>query len=247
MTGMIDCKGIAQIQGLSVRSRFYVLIAALFTSFGVNAGLISASHPVFGDGSLTLDTDQSLYWLSPVQTVGMTYNSVMDLLANDTRYNGFRFASLAELEILYVAAGIPDINVPGDRAYYGTPRNVGPVSELQRLTGVTYFSMISGTSLFETAGYVGSTFINPTNGRNSVYLGDLIVRSGVPPVDGITAYASAFTKDSALSPNQEYVGVGSWLVTPVPVPPAWQLLTGALALFMGVRRVRAKHAKRQVS
>jgi len=89
-----------------------------------SAVLLSVDHPDFGPGSLTLNTTQGLYWLAPSVTTGLSFVETQALLSGDARFAGFRVASLVELENLYSAAGVPDVNVPGYGALYGTEANV---------------------------------------------------------------------------------------------------------------------------
>jgi hypothetical protein len=126
-----------------------ILVLSSTTTY---AGLLSASHPIFGSASLTKDSEQRLFWLTPNATVGLSFMEVANLLATDSRFAGFRVATLAELDTLYAEAGIPNVNVPGFGALYGTSENVPSVEYLQGLTGITYSVHVGGQTLAETAG-----------------------------------------------------------------------------------------------
>jgi hypothetical protein len=79
--------------------RVQKITAALLVVFAsqASAALLSADHPDFGAGSLTLNTTQGLYWLAPSVTVGLSFVETQALLSGDARFAGFRVASLVEL------------------------------------------------------------------------------------------------------------------------------------------------------
>ena len=206
-------------------------------SNSVVAALSSASHPVFGEAALTVDSEQRLAWLTPNATVGLSFVDVRNLLMSDSRFSGFRVATMIELEALYSHAFIPDINVPGYGAFYGTSENVPGALYLQSLTGVTYSAEIGGLSLFETAGFVGNSFVNPINGFLTVALGDVVVRTDVRTAFGTASFASAYTTLTSVLIGTNYEGVGAWLVSAVPEPNSGALvILAVVALTFIVRR-----------
>lgn len=215
-----------------------LMIGILGLSFNAHADFIQVSSPSFGAGSLTFDSNQNLYWLTPNATVGRSYNQVSDMLATDAQFSGFRYATAAELTNLYFNFGIPDINVYGI-GINGTTTNVPGATILQSFLGVTY---TGGTSLLETAGFVGSPFVSQVNGFTSVYMGDVAIRTDVPTNNGPTTFAYVATTLSSATVGNEYVGVGSWLVSSsVPVPSSWELM--ALGIFMLLVLSRQKLAR----
>lgn len=203
-----------------------------------SATLTSASSSTFGAGSLTIDTEQGLYWLTPNATIGLSYSDVQNLLMTDIRFSGFRVASLGELESLYAHAKIPDINVAGIHSFYGTSENVAGVEFLQSLVGTTYAVHVGGEILIETAGFVGDSFISPINGFQSVYIGNLVLHSNVTTRSGSEDLASAFTTWSASGVHSPTAGVGTWLVSSVPEPSVWAAMLLGI-LIIGVARLRA--------
>lgn len=200
------------------------------------ATLSIASSPIFGSSSLTADSVQRLYWLTPNATVGLSFTEVSQLLANDARFAGFRVASLSELENLYREAGIPDINVPGYGALYGTPANVPGVEFLQSLTGITYSVDVAGQSVWETAGFVGDASVSSINGFMSVNIGNIVLRPDVLTNSGLMTFASAYTTWGQGPVGTQYVGVGTWLVSSVPEPSTLASLCFGLVI-LGVIRV----------
>jgi hypothetical protein len=215
--------------------RFLASAVLVLASTATNAELSSASHPIFGLASLTKDSAQGLFWLTPEATVGLSFLEVTDLLATDSRFAGFRVATLSELETLYADAGIPDINVPGFGALYGTPENVPGVEYLQGLTGVTYSVQVAGQSLAETAGFVGSTFASQVNGFLSVEIGNTVLRGNVPTVSGPMSFASAYSTWGSLPVGTKTEGVGTWLVSSVPEPSAWLTLSLGILVLAAAR------------
>jgi len=219
-----------------IGSRFACALLVLsLSSNAAIAALSSASHPIFGPSSLTKDPDQGLYWLTPNATVGLSFTEVSVMLSTDVRFAGFRVASLSELGTLYAEAGIPDINVPGFGALYGTTENVPGVEFLQSLTGITYHL---GAALDETAGFVGDSFVSPVNGFLSVEIGNVALRHNVPTRDGPLSFASAYTTWGSLPVGTQSEGVGTWLVSPIPEPETYAMLLAGLGLlgFMARRR-----------
>ena len=217
----------------------YSVLFIAFSAPPVSAALSSADHPNFGPKTLTVDAAQSLYWLTPNITVGLSYSEVQNLLASDSRFAGFRVASLSELEGLYIASSIPDINTAGYGALYGTEANVVAVRHLQELTQVTYSVTVAGTTLTETAGFVGAPYISPVNGFMSVYLGNTVIRQNVLTPSGSTSFASAYTTWGSLPIGTNAVGVGTWLVSTVPEPTTLLTVLCGLA-FVASRAKRAE-------
>lgn len=212
----------------------------LLSCDSATAALSTASHPIFGSHSLTQDTQQALYWLTPNETVGLSFAEVVDLLANDIRFQGFRVASTEELATLYTQANIQDINVAGYGALYGTTENVPGGQYLQSLIGITYSTQVSGQTITETAGFVGSTFISPINGFWSVNIGNVAIRENVPTSSGPMSFASAYTEWGSVPIGTNYVGVGTWLVSSIPEPSQYiYFVLGALSFGILRRRIGA--------
>ena len=219
-----------------MRTHHLAPILLLASAFQAPAALVLADHAIFGAGSLTFDTESRLQWLTPKTTVGRSYNETLALLAGDPSYAGFRVAILDELAGLYSAAGIPDVNVPGYGALYGTEANVPGVQYLQSLSGVTYAVHVAGLDLAETAGFVDAPFISPVNGFLSVHIGNVVHRLNVQTGNELTSFASAYTTWGSLPVGSNTIGVGTWLVSTLPEPSSMLLLLGSLAILTNSRR-----------
>lgn len=90
------------------RAALSAVIACCFIPLSANAAFISLNS-IYGNDSITLDTDTGLEWIDPwIPTGGSfhSYNYVMDELAPGGEFEGFRYATLAEVEVLlYSSAG----------------------------------------------------------------------------------------------------------------------------------------------
>jgi hypothetical protein len=95
-----------------------------------HASLVVTDWQTSGDGLLTLDTDTQLLWLDWTQGTSMSVNQVMAQLGAGGSFEGFRYATVAEVHAFFSNAGIP--NVPGI-----TAANLVPVQNLLAIVGVT--------------------------------------------------------------------------------------------------------------
>lgn len=210
----------------------FVALLAVFLALNVNAhaGLINVSSPTFGLNSLTYDTNKNLYWLSPSETIGKSYNEVANLLSTDAGFLGFRFATIEELTGLFTSAGIPDINEYGVVGINGTTANAPGATVLQSLLGITY-SYQSGASLLETSGFVGAPHGNL---NNLVYIGEIIIRDYSSITNEPLPFAYVATTNSSTFLNSQHVGVGSWLVSSVPEPSSLSLMIAGLCVSLAL-------------
>ena len=225
----------------------HVLVTtALFILFTgtVNAALTSDDAPLFGAGSVTVDSSTNLAWLDLTLTEGKSFNEVFSQLGVGRMYSGYRFATPEEVYALFEEALIPNINY-GDPQYSmsvmsrSSPANAAPALALIQLMGPTYQSMDAGITLSEIAGF--SSQHVTVNGNYLVQMPFATVREGVTTQDGIQSFGEVYTTGSYLFPADSYVGVGSWLVRPVPEPSAMTLFfVGLVIISIAVGRKRAK-------
>lgn len=225
--------------------KFFLFL--LFAAFqqSANAALTSEVSSVFGGASLVRDSEQGLLWLSPSVTSGLSYVDTASLIATDSRFYGFRFATIPELETLYREAGIGDINVRGYGAYYGTTNNVAGARNLLSLIGITHSLTTGGQSIAAVSGFVGPSFKNPSfsspyNQWEMAHLGDIGLRENVPTASGLEDFAVASTTWSSLQTGTASPSIGSWLVAPSYVPePSTLMLIGLALLGLPLSRVRS--------
>lgn len=208
-------------------------IGLLGLSLNAYADFYKVASPAFGADSLTFDSSQKLYWLTPSATVGKSYNQVSELLVSDAKFSGFRFASVAELGNLYSAFGIPDVNDYG-AVINGTAANVPGATSLQSFLGITYNAHVAGIYLLATGGFVGAPFVSSINGFPSVYLGEVVIRINVPTTAVPMSFAYVATELSSATVGSRYEGVGSWLVSDVPEPASWELLASGILVCLSI-------------
>lgn len=217
-------------------------ILALFAS-PANATLTSADDSMFGVGAVTIDSSTNLAWLDLSITEGESFNEVSNQFGVGGIYSGYRYASPDEVYALFEAAQIPDIN-HGDPQYssstlaLSSQANAAPALALIQLMGPSYQIMVAGVSLSEMAGF--SSQHVTVNGYDRIQMPYATVREGVVTQEGSQSFGEVFTVGSSLNPAESYVGVGSWLVRPVPEPSAIAMFCVGLALIaIAVARKRS--------
>jgi hypothetical protein len=113
-----------------------VAIAAAITAAAstASATLTSSDWQNDGDGLLTIDSDTGLQWLDWSHTVNRSYNDVSSQLGDGGEFEGFRYATEAEMRTLYANAGAVFI-APIDGEDAG---NIPALLLLNELFGRTY-------------------------------------------------------------------------------------------------------------
>jgi len=182
---------------------------------GAHADLIEADDAFFGTDSVTLDTDTGLEWLDLTESQGLSYNEVVAGMGAGGTYEGWRYASVAEVYGPLTNAGIPDVGST-------SVANIAPAQSLMDLIGSTSFQAGIGDGR-QANGITG----DPRSGGRVVVVLDGTISSGVPQmiVDDTLTYGESFGPDS----------VGSWLVR-VPSPSGSALL--AMGGLVAARRRR---------
>lgn len=136
------------------KNMIMAMVLLMLLSIQCFAELVSRDDSLHGPGSITLDTDTGLEWLDVTKTTNLSANFVTSQLVRGGGFEGFRYATIAELTTLFAHAGIPQISFGS-----GTldPTNYAPVVRLLDLIGATIPSS-------QTFGLLGdaSPFV-PTN------------------------------------------------------------------------------------
>jgi len=103
------------------------------TATALGTGTISsADDPTFGAGSLTLDRATGLGWLDLIFTLGRSFNDVNSKFGAGAEFEGFRYASAAELITLYTNIGFVGID-----SFTFDTANLVPATTLLSLMGTT--------------------------------------------------------------------------------------------------------------
>jgi hypothetical protein len=205
---------------MSSRCRWIVSLLFAILPISSPAALLSVDSE-YGLDSLTVDTDTGLVWLDPIRTAGISWNTMQAELTPGGEYQRWRYATPAEIPVLYAHAGIP---FPGS----GLPANVNSVMALIALLGGP--TSQSGSDI-EVTGFIGSSADDTT--ANLALLG--VAADG--PL-GTYGYAFEGPAGGALK-NLALPSIGHWLVTDVPEPSTiWLSGLAMLALLAKVHRAR---------
>lgn len=139
-----------------------VLGLAVFLLLGSRSSpgaLVSVNSPQFGADTLTRDTATGLEWLDLTVTLNRSFNNVSARLAPGRLYDGFRYATLEEVEALWAGAGITD------RSGGFSSANVAGVMQLVALMGET--NTANGTRPGDGLGHIGLTPLNAQDAQRS--------------------------------------------------------------------------------
>jgi len=213
-----------------LKSQLLLCGLSLILSINTHAALIERDLVQgSGDGLLTLDTVTGLQWVDITATQGLSNNN---LLAGDDPYqfiyNGYRLATLQEVQQLFSNAGV--------RSFSGEdPEQAKKTLSLIRLIGST------GTDLKITGPN------DPYDGPATLfYYADKMVE---PFLAGASLAVSAdstlwyaFTGEGLFDFNFSNPNIGAALVkiTPVPLPGSLFLLGSAIIGLFGSRKFSNK-------
>lgn len=196
-------------------------ILVLAGSGGVARGtLVSLADPVFGPDSTTLDTATQLVWLDLTFSTNRSFNDVSSELGPTGDFAGFRYATLAEVDALYLNAGFS--------ATDGVFRAIDyPVVQyLASLLGYTYSDsrQAGGQALVFDTVTAGSRRISGFNFEKPPFAN----------ADKGYALGLAWAGTSSISQTTARDFTGSFLIRAVPELSAFPLLLAACGL-MAVR------------
>jgi len=201
--------------------RTVITTAALVLSTSANAALIALDDSIHGIDSLTFDDVSGLTWLDVSITAGMTYNQVFGELGSGGQFEGYRYATGAEVEQLLTSSGV---NVDS----MWTVENFAPINDLvQNYLGHTGDSFTSDASaVFSEAGENG--------GHKRVF-----IRTQDFMGKGFASLTSGTQYDNA-NEGEGHMLVVSESISTVPVPAAvWLFGSGLIGLVGFARRKKA--------
>jgi len=169
-----------------------------------------------GDGLLTRDPDGGLDWIDMTETRMLSYNQVVAELGPGGAFEGFRYATLAELQTLMLDSGI-DIDPGADPML-----NFAPIDALIALMG--------NSGNFLDGGFIGVTSELWAAGAHIQYL---YGPNGYVNFDYFNGTLDE-TVGLDYEPNTMF---GHFLVRPVP-EPSTGLLLGLGLVGLGAARSR---------
>lgn len=186
----------------------FVTVIALFVELGTRAEIVSVDDPVFGIGSITRDTVSGLEWLDLNLTTNKSVSEITSQLGSGGQFQGFRYATSAEVFDFFSHAGIPLIETR-PFTVTGSPANIPTVPDLMAVWGITGSALLwPGSTL--THGFIAD---RPTPEVPVFYISELAY---IPSI--VLAYASPLaTSGGTLSTFPE---VGHALVRASGGPPA---------------------------
>jgi len=151
-----------------------VLLTATLTTAATAglAGFSSADWQSAGDNLLTVDANGNT-WLDWTHTQGRSYNDVASQLGAGGEFEGFRYATEAEMTQLYANAGTPVVNPINTT----DPGYAGALSLLSAVLGDTW---ADGGQTGAVYGLAGSSAVNPS------LVGDF----GVGPYHMVSAFST---------------------------------------------------------
>lgn len=197
-------------------------------SFNVNAALVSVDWKTTGDNLITTDTVSGLDWLDLTETNDMSYNYVSGQLGSGGQFEGFRYATPAEVVDLWANWSI-DLSTIQSPIVGADPAVITATSYLGNITCVTSCSP-------STYGVLGMS--------EEPDWGDWFILLGAYHNNGTeltqTDYIS--TIDNVFPGlTWHHTDAGSYLVraSVVPIPSAVWLFGSGLIGLIGVARRKA--------
>ena len=179
-----------------------------------NATLISNDCGFSGSGDCTLDTVTGFQWLDLTESTSLSFDFVSTQFGSGGQFEGYRYASEAEVFTLFANAGFTNI---GATAF--TPANFAPYSPFVALLGETC-PVACSPSFPDTIGF-SDTFMGPN------------VLFPFVQIDTFQSEGRAFS--GTADPSDGNSSIGSWLIrlpTSVPEPASLLLfLVGLASLF----------------
>lgn len=228
-------------------------------SLAANASIVSVNSS-FGADTITRDTATGLEWLDVTVTRGLSYGQVTAGMGSGGTYEGWRYATVAELDQLIINFGyvavIPSCGWSSLHCDYGVSGNPPIVTEMILTLGdvgdayldeINHQYDVAPGGAGYTQGMFGEWVPDPSNSDFTsaavIASGNYIIRAtGEPRIlgsgDRYTVESLSSMSASKIDPAPQ---MGSWLVrdftvSAVPVPSAVWFFCSALAALAGIKR-----------
>jgi len=204
-----------------IKSTALVIISVFVVTLGfrpAHATLSSMDDVIFGVGSITLDDVNNLEWLDISLSAGLSFNAVAGEFGAGGNFEGFRFATAADLQLLAAEAGATVNTI--------APANDPVVASLQSLLGITdpdppftdktrafYDDAADGPDITRAGSFQLTRFFLGTNTGSAEFLiaPDIITKAGTAPLIGAALIRSSTGSSSTEIPEPgtlTLIGVG---------------------------------------
>lgn len=202
-----------QSEGNSAGPAFVASLVVLASAPFADAELVSMDSD-YGPGTITHDTETGIDWLDLTLTTNRSVVDITAQLGPGGEFEGFRYATSADITTLWTHAGIVDITIVGpiDGTDY-TAANFDPANTLADLFGVTV--VLPGGVASE--GFTADLAPNPS----LRVVGEINICSnpnGCPLIGAQTGTALASLGPNQKSPNTPLAFAGHFLVLDPPPP-----------------------------
>ena len=202
------------------------------------SGTAFASSQLLDNGNYTTDTHTGLDWLDLTETRGLSFDDVNSQMGIGQKYDGWRFASRADVTQFWADAG-------GQGPFTGTASGANNwVGELQYLWGKTYpfVYTVNGYLVQGTVAMTSDASITCPTCNLTVYLLDNINDNN----SSVGDIAEALQLNEAYR-SQGQVPIGHALIrqtSPIPEPASLPLYAlGLIAVTTFIQRARRLPAK----
>ncbi len=233
--------------------KYALALMGLTLTVSANAAILSVNSS-FGANTITRDTDTGLDWLDVTESLALSYNQVTSQMGVGGTYEGWRYATMAELDQLIVNFGYvavsKECNNTALHCDSGYANGVGGQEELIETmirtlgdTGDAYFDNYNDDIDVDPNGAGFTRGILGTN-HSASYLYDIASisdRQQIHRADGTPDWDAPdqiFTSANSTGENAVVNFTGSFLVqvSPVPVPASVWLFGSALVGLVGIKR-----------
>ena len=194
----------------------------ILTLVGLTLSL-SANAAIVDMGNITRDTATGLDWLDLTETNGRSYNDISSKLGAGQEFDGWRYASVTEVQVLWSNLGMSN----------GT-------NESLLTSDVIYGAFVSSVNIIgNTANTVSDFYDYGAMGITGDTASDTeVFGAGISHWIG-NDFTNNWAEDKSVLRTRQHNIFGSYLVAPsaVPVPAAGWLFMTALVGLVGKKRL----------